>query len=35
MNERTKIERLQRARKLIGSTDALEHFQSWKAPEER
>lgn len=29
------MERLQRARKLIGSTDALERFQSWKAPEER
>ncbi|MGB5439404.1 MAG: hypothetical protein WBN90_07135 [Gammaproteobacteria bacterium] len=29
------IERLRRARKLIGSTDALNRFQSWKAPEER
>ncbi len=29
------MERLQRARKLIGNTDALERFQSWKAPEER
>jgi len=29
------MERLRRARKLIGSTDALERFQSWKAPEER
>ena len=29
------MERLQRARKLIGSADALERFQSWKAPEER
>ena len=34
--ERTRsMERLRRARKLIGSTDALERFQSWKAPEER
>ena len=34
--ERTRsMERLQRARKLIGSTDALERFQSWKTPEER
>ena len=34
--ERThSMERLRRARKLIGSTDALERFQSWKAPEER
>lgn len=29
------MERLRRARKLIGSIDALERFQSWKAPEER
>jgi len=29
------MERLQRAQKLIGSTDALERFQSWKTPEER
>jgi hypothetical protein len=28
-------ERLRRARKLIGSIDALDRFQSWKAPEER
>lgn len=28
-------ESLRRARKLIGSIDALERFQSWKAPEER
>jgi hypothetical protein len=27
--------RLRRARKLIGSTDALARFQSWKTPEER
>ena len=34
--ERTRsMERLQHARKLIGSTDALECFQSWKTPEER
>jgi hypothetical protein len=34
--ERTRsMERLRRARKLIGSTDVLERFQSWKAPEER
>ena len=30
-----KMERLRRARKLIGSIDALERFQSWKTPEER
>jgi len=29
------MERLRRARKLIGSIDALDRFQSWKAPEER
>jgi hypothetical protein len=29
------MERLQYARKLIGSIDALDRFQSWKAPEER
>ena len=29
------MERLRRARKLIGSTDALDRLQSWKAPEER
>ena len=34
--ERTRsMERLRRARKLIGSTDALERFQSWNAPEDR
>ena len=32
--ERT-IERLRRARVLIGSTDALERFDTWRAPEER
>ena len=32
--ERTK-ERLRRARALIGSTDALERFGAWRAPEER
>ena len=32
--ERT-IERLRRARALIGSTDALERFNGWRAPEER
>ena len=32
--ERT-IERLRRARTLIGSTDALERFSAWRAPEER
>ena len=32
--ERT-IERLRHARALIGSTDALERFDAWRAPEER
>ena len=32
--ERT-IERLRRARALIGGTDALERFSAWRAPEER
>lgn len=32
--ERTE-ERLRRARKMIDSIDALDRFQSWKAPEER
>ena len=32
--ERT-MDRLKRARQLIGSLDALDRFQSWKAPEER
>lgn len=29
------MERLQRARELIGSTDALDRFQFWRKPEER
>lgn len=29
------IERLRRARELIGSVDALDHFIAWKAPDER
>jgi len=29
------LDRLRHARKLIGNIDALERFQSWKAPEER
>lgn len=34
--ERTRsMEKLRCARKLIGSTDPLVCFQSWKAPEER
>ena len=33
-NERS-IERLRQARALIGSTDALERFDAWRAPEER
>ena len=32
--ERT-IERLRRARAVIGSTDALERFDAWRAPEDR
>ncbi|MFL7791169.1 MAG: hypothetical protein AB8I69_03435 [Anaerolineae bacterium] len=32
--ERT-IERLRQARVLIGSTDALERFDAWRAPDER
>jgi hypothetical protein len=32
--ERT-IERLRRSRALIVSTDALERFDAWRAPEER
>ena len=32
--ERT-IERLRQARALVGSTDALERFDAWRAPEER
>jgi hypothetical protein len=30
-----RIKRLRRARGLIGSTDALERFTAWQAPEER
>lgn len=34
--ERLKLlERLRRAREMIGSTDALEHFMAWRSPEER
>lgn len=29
------MDRLKRARKLIGSIDALDQFESWKAPEDR
>jgi hypothetical protein len=29
------LDRLKRARELIGSADALEHFMIWKTPEER
>ena len=32
--ERT-IERLRQARALVGSTDALERFDAWRAPDER
>lgn len=32
--ERT-IEWLRQARTLVGSTDALERFKAWRAPEER
>jgi hypothetical protein len=35
-DERDRIlERLRRARELIGGVDALDRFRSWKAPEER
>ncbi len=35
-SERLKImERLKRARLLIGGTDALEHFMTWRSPDER
>jgi len=30
-----KIEQLRQARALVGSTDALEQFKAWRAPEER
>jgi hypothetical protein len=34
--ERLKLlDRLRRAREMIGSIDALEHFMAWQAPEER
>ena len=29
------MERLRRARALIGSADALERFDAWRGPEER
>ena len=29
------IERLQRARQLVGSIDTLKHFKAWRTPEER
>ena len=29
------LERLERARELLGGVDALERFRSWKAPDER
>lgn len=29
------LDRLKRARELIGTVDALDHFMAWKAPEER
>jgi hypothetical protein len=35
-NERPRmLELLERARKLIGSVDALDHFMAWKSPDER
>jgi ribosomal protein S20 len=35
-DERSKIlERLKRARELVGSTDALDHFMNWRLPDER
>lgn len=35
-NERLKIlERLKRARELVGSVDALDHFMAWRSPDER
>ena len=30
-----KIEQLRQARALVGSTDALDRFDAWRAPEER
>lgn len=36
VEERLKLmDRLKRARKLIGSVDALDHFLAWKSPDER
>jgi hypothetical protein len=29
------LDRLKRARELIGPVDALDHFMAWKTPEER
>ena len=29
------LERLRRARELIGSVDALDHFMKWRSPDER
>ena len=29
------LDRLKRARELIGTVDALDHFMIWKSPEER
>jgi len=35
-NQRLKIlERLKRARLLVGSTDTLDHFMTWRSPDER
>lgn len=35
-NERLKVlERLKRARELVGSVDVLEHFMVWRSPDER
>ena len=35
-SERLKIlERLKRARELVGSVDALDHFMAWRSPDER
>lgn len=31
----TYLDRLERARQMFGGTDALQHFRSWKSPEER
>jgi hypothetical protein len=29
------LSRLERARQLLGGIDALEHFESWRSPEQR